>query len=877
MNRIQKYIFASLFTITFALSAYSQNALTGKVMDENNEALSYATVALLNPADSILKYFGVTNDEGVFQMKSIKKGAYLLQYSFVGMETTYETIKIPVKGGEDLGIKILTPDALEGVTIIEEYVPVTFKSDTVEFSAKAFSTKTNAVVEDLLKKIPGVEVDESGNVKAMGEDVQKILVDGKEFFGKDPRVATKNLPAIAIDKVQVYDKKSDEAEFSGIDDGVRDRTINLMLNEDHKKGYFGNVEAGLGTGSHYGAGGRIYRFSEKLQTAFLGMYNNVNEFGFAQEKPMGFGQSVEGENTSGAGGLNLSYNKKGNNRYFLSYLGSSTRTILEQEKSTENFLKDVSYFQKENLDRESLSTPHKINFGVRHNFKNKQNIILDGDIKASSGNGNQSSIINSMLNANPINTLYSLSNNESNSISASANGSYIVKLNDGKTQLKTGISANYYKNSSLLDWQDSILFFSPDSLDLYSQFRDDRTDGISFSLSPSVVQKLKQFWYLTAGLHLSSNTQSISRQHDIFQFSNEIVGEPTPDFYTEELKIRPGLSLKRNSNKSQLDFKLGSSWDQFSKVEDGTSLGKPVYFFILPGLSYEYKYKKGRRINFRYSTSANMPGVSQLYPYSNNENLLSVYHGNTSLTPEFIHNLSLSWWYFDQFSFTSIFARMGASYTKDKIGISRYTNEDLLTEIMPVNTPDQRMAYSHISFSTPIRRLGVKVNLVSTESLSRGYTIINGEDNIQTNLTHALRLRIDNRKKEIWDAGIGGSISITDANYSISSMNTVYYNTGVFSDIRFTPSDKWNFEATANVVNYNSQSFEESVLIPLLSAEISYHFLTGERATISLAGYDLLNRQVGYQRISSENFLIEREWNTLGRYVALEFNLRIGK
>ena len=171
----------------------------------------------------------------------------------------------------------------------------------------------------------------------------------------------------------------------------------------------------------------------------------------------------------------------------------------------------------------------------------------------------------------------------------------------------------------------------------------------------------------------------------------------------------------------------------------------------------------------------------------------------------------------------------------------------------------------------------MKMSLTSHESWNKGLSIINGEDNTQSNFIHSLGLRFENRKKEKWDAALGGKVSITDARFSISSMNTVYYNTSLYTDIRFTPSDKWSFETVASVVNYNSKSFDEAVTIPLLTAGISYYFLRGERASLTLRGYDLLNKQVGFERISQTNYLMQREWNTIGRYVMLEFHMRLGR
>ena len=866
-----------ILSLAMAGSVMAQHALTGTVSDEQGEALGYATVALLNPSDSILNYFGVTDNKGTFRIRNIKEGDYLLQYSFVGMETLYKNISIPAPGGEDLGTQALAPNSLEEVTIIEDYIPITFKSDTVEFNPNAFNTKSHAVVEDLLKKIPGIEVDEAGNMKALGEDVVNVRVDGKEFFGKDPKVATKNLPADAIMKVQVYDKKSDESEFTGVDDGVRERTINLLLNEDHKKGYFGNVEAGFGTGTRYSADGKIYRFSEKLQSALLGMANNINEFGYTGSHGKQWGASVEGENQSMAGGLNLSYNAEGTNRYFLSYLASTNKKELEELRTTENYLPDGTYYQQSMVNEEERNTPHMVNLGVRHKFNERHNLILDGDLSISSNKLFSEGFTRTGVEDALINTLDNTTTTESSVIDAEAKANYVVKFNEGRTQFKTEVSGYYHHDNSLLNWRDTISLYNPDSMDLFIQYRDEYSDRAGLIVTPGLVQRIKQFWFLSANIELGTQSENLNRQQ-VFESEGGIpVDTLYPPFGTRQIWAGPSLSLKRNSNKSQVEFILKGTANQFDKLMDGSSLDKPTYYYFQPGFNYEYKYRTGRRVNVRYGTSVNMPSVMQLYPVLNTLNLLLIYQGNLDLIPEYSHNLSASWWYFDQFSFTSLFARLGAGYIKDKIGWSQSTNENLITLVRPVNTPDQRSAYSYISFSTPIRRLGMKVSLTSHENWSKGLSIINGDNNTQSNFLHSFSVRFENRKKEKWDAALGSNVSITDARYSISSMNTVYYNTSVYTDIRFTPNEKWSFETLASVVNYNSKSFDEAVSIPLITAGISYYFLRGERASLTLRGYDLLNKQQGFERISQTNFLQQREWNTIGRYVMLEFHIRIGR
>ena len=207
----------------------------------------------------------------------------------------------------DLGQIEMIPSAevLSEVEVTADHVALEIRKDTISYNADAFQTQPNAAVEDLLKKLPGLEVDQEGNVKAQGEDVQNVLVDGKEFFGTDPKIATKNLPADAIDKVEVYDRKSEMAEFSGVDDGEREKTINLRLREDKKKGVFGNLEAGYGTDERYKAKASLNRFSKNSQLSFLGLANNVNEQGFSVNEFLNFSGGMSRMMQSGGGRIRL--------------------------------------------------------------------------------------------------------------------------------------------------------------------------------------------------------------------------------------------------------------------------------------------------------------------------------------------------------------------------------------------------------------------------------------------------------------------------------------------------------------------------------------------------------------------------------------------
>ncbi len=867
-HRYLKPVLAFALILSLSVPAFAQHSLKGRVINEQGEPLTYANVVLLSPADSTLQYHDIVDQKGLYQIEHIKAGAYLMQFSFVGMEVIYENITVPPEQGEDLGDRVLKENAvLDEMVVTAEYVPIAIEQDTVSFNAKAFKVEAGAAVEDLLRKMPGIEVDKTGNVKALGEDVTRVLVDGKEFFGNDPKVATKNLPADAIDEVQVYDKKTDEAEFTGIDDGVRDRTINLLLNEDKKKGYFGNAEAGGGTGSHYNTQAKLYRFSSTIQSALLGMYNNVNEFRFTGKDDASWGRKISGLNTTAAGGLNLSYNAEKHNRYFFSYLVNSTQKDLEQKTTTENFIVDGAYDQIEDLTQDERETPHKANLGVRHRFHANHNMIIDGDLRITTSNMVRRALRNTRQNDVLIHDDDNQSNSHLDELNLSIKGTDIIKLNNGNTQVKTSLSASHQKSDLESNWTNTATLYKPDRVVVDDQVRDNHTNSFRFTVSPAVVQKVAPLWYVNAGISAGALDNDLDRQ---VRKASAVVDELSADFKTQETFLSPSLSLQRSSSNGQFNMTLGTSWRQFDKVQDNRSVGKSDYFYFLPRLSYSNNYREGRRTQLRYNSSVNMPAIGQLLPVANTTNRLSIYQGNLNLVPEYRHNVFLTWSVFDHFSFTSLFTRLSAGYTKDKISWSQTINDDFTQHQTPVNVPSHYTVSALVDFSTPIRALGIKVNAKARENWSRGLTVHNGEDNIQTVFVHTLDLNFENRRQEKFDIMLGGSISVTDANFSLIEDN-VFFSTSYYTDIGFTPTEQWHFEVEANVANFNSKSFDEAVSIPLIHAGISY-YLDGGRASFRLQGFDLLNRNTSFQRISETNYLLQRERNTIGRYVMFKFN-----
>ena len=306
-------LFVSLLTFNLAI-AQSSATISGTVVDSTSrKPLMEASVSLLLARDSSLVTFGITDGDGRFVFPKIAEGQYRVLVTYVGYKSRAKRITVTkddptaTVGTIDL---VAQSQTLTEVSVQGERAPIAVKGDTLEFNAGSFKTRPNAQVEDLLKKLPGVEVDRDGNVKAQGQDVRKVLVDGKPFFGNDPKMATRNLPADIIDKVQLFDQSSEQSTFSGVDDGDREKTINITTKKDKRKGSFGQQTIGVGPkpgdDARYSGRVSLNRFNNGQQISVLGMANNINQQGFtAQDLGLGNSFGGAGQGQGGGGGGNV--------------------------------------------------------------------------------------------------------------------------------------------------------------------------------------------------------------------------------------------------------------------------------------------------------------------------------------------------------------------------------------------------------------------------------------------------------------------------------------------------------------------------------------------------------------------------------------------
>jgi len=906
--RLIRTLLQMLLVLAVAPVFAQQSMIRGEVYNESGEPLGFATVTLLYPSDSTLAFYGITDSEGHFTILKTTPGEYLMQVAYLGHQAYYRDVTLPLSTGSTLEPVVMkvVPLNLRELHVNADRIPFLIKQDTIEYDAAAFRTKPDAVAEDLIRKLPGIEVDRVGNIKALGENVRNVLVDGKEFFSSDPKVATKNLPAGAIKKVQVYDRKSDQSELTGISDGERDKTVNLVLKDDQKKAWFGEFKAGGGTGAHYQANAKAYRFTDKDQFAVLGMVNNINQFGFSfqdyldfsgglqsmmsggnqaritisddSDLPIDFGQSVDGEVTSGAGGINYSHEPKHNNRFNISYLGNVVDKSLDEVVQSENFTPENSFLQNEISHSSTKDWNHKLNFGWKNKSDSMQTTNLAGNVGLVQGNSSGQSETQSFTGDTLMNMLRNVTHGSSNRLSSSLSGSWMRKGRGNWKLFKTTGDVSFSNSLTKSEWENITRYLGDITPFIEDQYLHNEAERLNFSSGGSMLNKVGKNIYLEPDVQLGGTYEWTKRTQGIPGDSGNVIDSLSPAFNRSYQWLRPELSFKRNTKKTQLTLSAGVELGRMKNTLADTSTLASDLIFFTPLLSWEYEYKTGSRLTFYYTTSVNTPIASQLLPVVNNRNPLYLFSGNRSLKPEYRHDLFGQWLLYDAFSFTSLFISLNGAYTRDKISYTRTVNDSLGQMTSMINVPDDYSASLRTDFSTPVRKLGLNLHLGLRESWNRSSTLIDGLENINTTWNHSIRFSIDNRRKEKWDVSGGVEFDLTNARYTIQeSLNTDFFNLVYFGEVRYTPNERWHFLIGADVTNYNARSFRDAISVPLLRAEINFYFLKNNRAMISLSGFDLLNRNTGIQLVSEQNYLRETHSNTIGRYVMLSLKFRLNR
>ena len=875
--------------------------VTGAIRDDQQTRLPSATVVLLQPSDSVMKYFAITDVQGHFAIKQVKAGQYILQISFMGYQTYYQSLDVAASV-LDVGTITLQPEdqILDEVVVSEDRVPIRIKKDTIEYDAGAFQTQANAPVEELLKRLPGVEVESDGNVKAQGKDVQQVLVDGKEFFGKDPKIATKNLPADAIKKVQVFDKKSDLAEFTGVDDGVRDKTINLELKDDHKSGLFGKITGGYGDQGRYLGKLNLNRFSKKSRFSYIGSLNNINEETFSimdyfsmngglaggfggggrmrlevnsENAPLGVGVQ-NGINTSYSSGLNLSHDFSKTTSLSGSYFFNGTKNDLYQTVNEQQFLPTGDLFSDQLTDQLQNRYDHRINLQFRSNLDSVQQIRLSSRLGFNNFNQNTQS---SSQNSNALGALLNRSDQDylmaGNRNSWNVEGAYRRKFEKkGRFLAVSGsLGQNDQNQDAFLDALNLYLTGGQESFaDTLSQEQAQGQNETNYQVQLNYTEPVGKHSVLEWTAERGKNDRDVRQDvWDLFRaFPERLLNEDLSQAYLQAFtRTSTGLRWQYSNDKTRAS--IGTKWQQsdlHGKNEEAVSPLDKRFRNLLPYARYSYEFSNSTNLDADYSTSIREPSLQQLQPLVNNNDPLNIYIGNPDLQPEYRHSMALHFFSFNQFSGINLFANWESSYTLHRI-INAKTIDTLFRQVLqPVNTDAAWQHFATFNFGAPLKFIKSRFNLSANYLWDQYDNLLNNQVNAISTFNQSYRLRIDNRNKEKVDIGVGGRVSWQRVNNSIeTAVSSQYSSQSLFVEASLTAIKNWIFGQSFHFASYQGAAGAANQNLPLWDASVSTFFMD-KKLQVKLQVVDLLNRNRGISQNVDLNSIQFIQYRALGRY-----------
>ena len=907
---MKKCIVGLLILIT--QTAWAQRAtIKGQLTDSLN-ALPSATILLLQQKDSSLVQFGVSNAQGFFELKNIERGDYLFKISYVGYLTYVKKISVAPDLQPEINLGQVRLRAKSGqlneVVVTGQKDPVTVKKDTIEYNASSFKTKANGTVEDLLKKLPGVDVATDGTVTAQGEQVKRVMVDGKEFFGQDPTLATRNLPANAVDKVQVYDKKSDQTVFSGIDDGQREKTINLALKEEKRHAAFGNDMADAGTNNRFSAKASLNRFDHGDQLSFLGMGNNVNQQGFSFGDYANFSGTTGGggSNTSGApvgtgqqngivtnyaGGLNTNrayhHNKtKVNASYFYNYLDQNLTTTIHRINYLPN---DTAKSNTYNFDQvsaqNSLSNNHRGNLTIDHQIDSANSIKFNANVAYTltsaplSSTGKTMHVGNTgVQNENVRNTTADGTNATLTSYlllrhrfrkkgrTISANLSYAYTSNDTRGTLQSITKEYHAQQTTTLpaNQRNSQILTSP-----------------TYGVTLSYTEPLGGRKYLELNYNFSADLNHIDKE----VLNVDSLGQGTLNtqltnrYNSHYLYNRPGFNFRINRDKYNLSIGAALQETHLTGFLILQNFQIDRQFQMLqPALHFNYDFSSTRRLRVDYTSNMQEPTVTQLQPIVNNSDPLNLTVGNPHLSPAYVHQVRANFTFFDPSRFLNVFALVNGNYTANAITSAQSVDKNLVRTTLPVNVSSSQSLSGNVAMGIPVKAWNSRFNIGPNVSGSTSASLLNNLENTVRQQTLGGTARYNYTYNEILIIDLSANLSHQQTNYSFSpQQNQVYFNKTYTAEVNLSFLKNYSVNTEMDYFTYNSTTTNFHQTIPLWSASISRFVLPGKAGEIKLAGINLLNYGVSITQTAASNYLQQQTNNNLGRYLMVSFTYALNK
>jgi len=923
--KILLLIFCCFFSYT--LLAQSSYSIKGAMIDTaSNAKLVNTTIMVLNSKDSILVKFTRAGADGSFAINSLHKGKFILLVTYPGYADYVEQFTLDsAKNNYDFGKlnMILKAKLLADVIIKGTRAAIKIKGDTTEFNAAAYTVQPNAKVEDLLKQLPGIQVDKDGKITAEGQEVKKVLVDGEEFFGDDPTLVTKNIRADMVDKVQLYDKKSDQATFTGIDDGKKTKTINIQLKEDKKNGYFGKAEVGDGTDGYYEGQllFNMFKAKEKFSAYATVGDNGKIGLGWQDNQAYGAGDNMEfgdnGEiyimgNSEGDGldSFNGQYNGQGtplarngglhydakldsnkqsiNANYKIGSLEvDGTSNTLTQNNTPEGIFNSNSNQTSDNfMFRQKADLTYKIKLDTTADLK----LAVDGTLRNTHTKSNYASTnmagTDTLLNVNN----RSVDNHDDTKIfDASAfytkkfhkkgrTLSFLVSMNEKETN-----SYGYLKSTT--HYYDPIKLNTLDSIQYIDQYKTADIKSSEFKTNLTYTEPLTKDLSLmfNYGLGVSNGTSDLgSFNQSLPGVYNLKVDSLSDNYKLNELSNQAGAIFNYRGKK--LTINVGTkvanvNFDQTDEVS-GNQL-KRDFVDWFPQANFSYRPTQQSSINLFYYGSTVQPTIAQIQPIAVNTDPLNITIGNPNLTPSFTNRIGAQYFSSKVISGQYIYIYGNYSFTSNPIVSNLVTDSTGKTTNQYINLGSKKQSnYNlNIEFDQNVEKIDLRPGFNMGINGNNSYNLSNSEINLTNSVTYSFQAHLAKYADKKYDTYLNFGPNYT---FGGSSLQSGINNNGrgfdanwgftFYLPAKFQVGTDGSYEWRGKTETFNTD-FNRT----LVNASIAKTFLKQDNLKFALSANDLLNQNAGFTRSSSANFITQNTYSTIRRYFMVSLTYDFNK
>lgn len=911
----------------FAGFAQTNGSIKGKVTDSLfKQDLSEATISIMLAKDSTPVSFAIADAKGNFQIKDLDTGLYRVLITFQGYTPFSKTFMISKEFKSlDLGTIYMEKQNVMLDAVIVERPPISIKKDTVEFNAGSFKTKPNATAEDLLKKLPGVQVDKDGNVKAQGEDVPKVLVDGKEFFGNDPKLATKNITADMIESVQVFDDMSDQAKFTRIDDGSRSKTINIKLKKDRRKGYFGRAMAGAGSEGRYEATMSFNRFNGDRRISVLAGSNNLNKQGFSFNDIVtsmgGFGSRGGGGgfggmrfgspgNFGGGGGgiaknssVGANYSDKWGSKIDVtgSYFFSNSDSRNERSSLRQSFFDgdSVTYQDQFSVSR-NKNQNHRFNLRMEYYIDSMNSLLYTPTFTIQHSETESRDTISTRAAKPGLNflALEGVTRNENQRDGRNLNNNLLYRHRFKKFGRTFTLGFNNSVNSSDGEGINfaPYTFYNPDSSIASRRLQDlksfQETRSVNNVVSTSYTEPIGKNKILELNYAYTNNHSKSDRR--AFDFNNatgkyDIVNATQTNYFENDyLSHRIGTNFRVQGIKYSFQLGMGVQLSELSNYSRRMRVNRPdtitntsqdfKNFFPTANFNYNFAKTKTLRINYRGRT--NQPSISQLQDVPDFSDPLYVRTGNPNLRQEFSNNIGINYNSFNPATFRFVSANINFEQTANKIVNSIDTLGKGVQLSRPVNMNGTFRTSSFVTLGMPLRGKlkGSNVNFNNSISYNRDVNLLNKQKNILNSLTLTQTIGINLDIKQKFNMGLNASLSYSKATYSVQqNLNTKYFTQTYSADLSYTTKTNTIISTDFDYFINTGRADGYNQALPLWNAYIAQQVFKKKNGEIRFSINDILNQNQSISRSVGDNYIVDTRTMVLQRYFMLTFTYNLNR